>query len=521
MSQTDAEAAVLCLVNEFRVANGRGELTLNSSLRTAARQHAHAAATIRWWKGGGPKIHVNPETNSTYSTRIKAAGYCPDESDPPMNENGRGPWVWGVDPPLDDFTPLSVFEWWRDSMQGHRDTMLNSLYTETGVAVVPGVCEEGGDADRPDARGYIFVQTFGGCETPTPMTLGKVWAWGHNQWGQLGDGSSTDQLSPTPVPRLGDVIAVSAGSKHSVAVKEDGSVWAWGSNHCGQLGDGTTVDSHTPVRVLGMTGAVAVACGYQHSLALKDDGSVWAWGDNYHGQIGNGSTSNGQLTPVKVAIDDGCGAVTCGWGQSYALHQAGLVSAWGASEGWRLGFASDRLHQTTPAYAIIRKIRAISAGIGHGLALQADGTLQSWGLNAYGELGIGHYFPSLPRRVPGLSDVRAIAAGIGHSLALTRSGRVWAWGDNQWGQLGNGSNVNRLTPFEVPTLDEIISLAPGLGFHCLALKRDGGVWSWGNNLKGALGNGSTTDSSVPVPLDFGAAAVAVGHHHSLAIVPSQ
>ena len=118
---------------------------------------------------------------------------------------------------------------------------------------------------------------------------GTVWAWGDNGSGQLGDGSTTDRS--TPVQVSGRVIAIAAGSYHSLALKSDGAIWAWGSNGSGQLGDGSTsYYNSTPVPVSGLSGVIALAAGSSHTLALKSDGTVWAWGSNYDGQLGDGST---------------------------------------------------------------------------------------------------------------------------------------------------------------------------------------------------------------------------------------
>ena len=130
---------------------------------------------------------------------------------------------------------------------------------------------------------------------------GTVWAWGANSNGQLGDGTGTDRSTPVQVTGgMAGVTALAAGVTHSLAAKNDGTVWAWGGNDAGQLGDGSTTDHSTPVQVSGgLVGAVGLAAGTYHSLAVKNDGTVWAWGGNDLGQLGD-STTTGRRTPVQV-----------------------------------------------------------------------------------------------------------------------------------------------------------------------------------------------------------------------------
>jgi alpha-tubulin suppressor-like RCC1 family protein len=154
---------------------------------------------------------------------------------------------------------------------------------------------------------------------------GTVLAWGLNQDGELGDGTNTDSSTPVevkdpndPSGYLSGVKALTAGSSHSLALKDDGTIWAWGNNWFGQLGDGTTTDgtqttcevtmiggrtssscpdSNTPVQMSEVGGIEAIAAGGAHGLALKDDGTVWAWGMNQDGQLGNGTYTLGTSTP--------------------------------------------------------------------------------------------------------------------------------------------------------------------------------------------------------------------------------
>jgi alpha-tubulin suppressor-like RCC1 family protein len=129
---------------------------------------------------------------------------------------------------------------------------------------------------------------------------GTVWAWGMNNAGQLGNGTSTgDSLSAVQVPGLGGIVAVAAGYAHGLALRGDGRVFAWGANNLGQLGLGTTANATSPTLVPGLSGVRSISASTWNSVAGKDDGTVWTWGYNNQGQIGDGTTTN-RSSPVEV-----------------------------------------------------------------------------------------------------------------------------------------------------------------------------------------------------------------------------
>jgi len=167
-------------------------------------------------------------------------------------------------------------------------------------------------------------------------TDGTVWAWGDNYSGQLGDGTTTERRTPVQVSGLTDVIAVTGGEGHGLALRADGTLWAWGDNYSGQLGDGTTTERRTPVQVSGLTDVIAVAAGGYHSLAVKTDGTLWTWGDNWSGQLGDGTTTE-RITPVQILGLTDVIAIAAGWEHSLALKSDGTVWAWGLNDEGRLG----------------------------------------------------------------------------------------------------------------------------------------------------------------------------------------
>ncbi len=182
--------------------------------------------------------------------------------------------------------------------------------------------------------------------------------------------------------RFPSISRVAVGAGASLVVREDGSLWAWGSNSYGQLGDGTTVDRLSPVRV--GSGYVSVAAGGHHTLALKVDGTLWAWGSNGAGQLGDGTTE-ARLSPVQVG--SGFGSVTAGYFHSAALKTDGTLWAWGTScHPWYP--CLPELTAPEPV-EVGSGFSSAASGYFHTLAVKANGTLWAWGSNWHGQLGDG------------------------------------------------------------------------------------------------------------------------------------
>lgn len=328
---------------------------------------------------------------------------------------------------------------------------------------------------------------------------GRVYAWGANATGQLGNGTTTSSPVPVQTTSLTNISAVAAGASHSLALKADGTVWSWGNNNDGQLGNGTTTNASTPGLVPSLSGiaAIAAAPGGYHSLALKPNGTVWAWGLNANGQLGNNTVTNSK-TPVQVANITTATAVAAGANHSLAIKAGGTVADWGDNSCGQLGNNTTTGSKTPVQVSNITGVIAIAGGGCHSVALKSDGTVWAWGSNKYGQLGNNSTTNSkIPVQARNLTSVIAIAAGANDTLALKKDGTVWAWGLNSSGQLGTGNTTNSSIPVQVKNLAGVVALASGAN-HSLFSNNTGNPDAVGQNTSAQLGNNSTTNASTIV-----------------------
>ncbi len=245
----------------------------------------------------------------------------------------------------------------------------------------------------PVSGGHRFAQiSAGGNHTCGVTADGTAYCWGRNGEGQLGDGTTTDRLTPAAVAGDLTFVQVSAagagGGNHTCGVTTDGAAYCWGPNDDGELGDGTTTERHTPVRVQGDQTFAQVAAGERHTCALTDAGEAYCWGANGAGQLGDG-TNLSSTTPVAVA--GGPSFVEIGAGQHHTCGRtaSGAVYCWGANDAGQLGDGTNETRTTPVRAAGGRDFERIAVDGGHVCGLGMDGTLYCWGLNRSAELGDG------------------------------------------------------------------------------------------------------------------------------------
>jgi alpha-tubulin suppressor-like RCC1 family protein len=393
------------------------------------------------------------------------------------------------------------------------------------------------------------------CPTPTPTIVpaakqqriaagfghtciinssGGVQCWGDNQYGQLGNGTTTD--SPDPVSVIGltsGVAAIGAAEFLTCALTTSGAVKCWGDNFDGQVGDGTAGGIRTsPVTVSGLTsGVIALSVGmWRHNCVVTAAGNVKCWGNNDFSQIGDGTGGTGDIgivddyraTPTLVCAVGGCGggalsgivSVSAGAAHTCALTTTGAMKCWG----WNL-FSQLGDGTTTQRNAPVNVngkgsgVARIAAGLFDTCAVTTARALKCW----------GDYASIQSPDVPGLgSGVATVSMGTIHTCAVTTAGAVQCWGSNGSGQLGDGTTSDSTYyPVGVVGLDEgVVSVTAAAGVHTCAFTVQDVLLCWGSNRETQLGIGITSYRPSPVEVQgLGAAisAIGLGGQHSCAI----
>jgi len=197
---------------------------------------------------------------------------------------------------------------------------------------------------------------------------GTLWAWGSNGFGQLGDGTTTNRSTPTQIGSETNWALISTdgpGGNTTMALKSDGTLWGWGRNNFGQLGDGTTTNRSTPTQeATGATNWALISTGGAHTVALKSDGTLWAWGSNGFGQLGDGTTTN-RSTPTQEATGaTNWALISAGGVHTVALKSDGTIWSWGGNNWWQLGSGGYSYYYLNPIqeYTGATNWTAIAAG---------------------------------------------------------------------------------------------------------------------------------------------------------------
>jgi len=341
---------------------------------------------------------------------------------------------------------------------------------------------------------------------------GRVWCWGENSYGSLGDGTFTDSNVPVAVAGLADAVAISSGVRHTCALRATGTVVCWGRNDLGQLGNGNNNNSNVPTEVVTLAGATAIGSGGNHTCAIVSGGAVKCWGFGNYGQLGHAISGVGTNSNVPVAVLVGVGgppltgatAIDGGLRHECAIVAGGAVKCWGHNAYGQLGDGSTNDSNVPVNVVGLTGISVLGLSDSFfSCAIGGGGTVSCWGENGSGQLGNGSTNDSyVPFAVLNLPPASSVASGYAHACGSLADGTMHCWGDGSIGQLGNGADgfgVASSVPIVVPNLSGVIAVEGGY-YHTCAILRSGSVRCWGENLAGQLGIGTNTNSNVPIEI---------------------
>ena len=278
-------------------------------------------------------------------------------------------------------------------------------------------------------------------------STGTLYSWGGNGDGVLGNGSTTDDDTPTVVAGLPPVSHIACGGHWVAVVDTFGHIWTWGRGTKGEMADATYNSYSRPHEVPGVSTAAGVAAGGGAAVAFLTDGSVITWGRNNDGELGTGTSNPDANVPVPVPGLTKVIQVSHSWRTVSAIDSSGALWVWGFTGFGQRGDGTSPTVTSTPIQVRL-PLPAVEASVGggfgingHVLALLNDGSVWAWGNNEKGQVGDGTTGTAVlrPVRVPIAAAVREVGTGAWYSAAVTNKGKVIIWGDNSLGELGDGS----------------------------------------------------------------------------------
>ena len=328
-----------------------------------------------------------------------------------------------------------------------------------------------------------------------------AWCWGNNEVGQLGVGSQHDSYAPRQVGVNDTWTTISTHGLVTCGVREDETAWCWGTAESGALGDGRVDGTQIrPARIATPRRWRSVSPAKVHGCGLAADGALHCWGHNADGRVGDGSLEV-RPRPVRVGEAEDWRLVVTGGFNSCAIDDGDALHCWGLAEcgavgDGRFGDCYAEKEEKLVASAPIEigagtAWRDVALGWTSGCAIAIDGGLSCWGQNEQGQLGFAtSATPPVhpePTRVGTDVDWRSLAAGGHHACAIKQDGGLWCWGSNRFGQLGNGSGETARTPARVGQENDWVNVAVGTNHTC-GVRSDGSAWCWGYNFSGQVGN---------------------------------
>lgn len=405
-------------------------------------------------------------------------------------------------------------DWYSDV---YDDDLTNGFYYSLGFSGGDSYNVDGQKYDVQEIRDRLFgpdnnnlgsemalatengvISCGAGFDHSAVVINGDVYIWGDNYYGQLGDGTKEERIKPAKVEGLPKIKSVALGSNCSAAISVEGDLYTWGSNYNGILGDGTTETKTTPEKVENISNVCQVDFGGDRCIALTEDGDVYTWG-------------NGNCLPEIVTGISNVKYVAVGEsGYFAAITDAGDLYTWGNSwmsnEHGELGVGSKKPCLSPTKVENLKNVVSVSLGYEYTGAVTEDGCVYTWGYGDYGQVGDDsnseEYAPAL---VPELKNIQKVVFGEEHYAAIDKEGYLYTWGNNKYGQLGNGhadgNDLVETSPIKVADVSNVRDISLGQE-HSVMITNDNQVFTFGDNMRGQLGDDSLFYAKVPLEINI-------------------
>ncbi|MDQ1266774.1 MAG: hypothetical protein QG635_1926, partial [Bacteroidota bacterium] len=350
--------------------------------------------------------------------------------------------------------------------------------------------------------------------------FGQLWAWGNNEFGQLGDSTNILSYEPVKINPLWNCVAASAGMSYSLAINTYGKLYSWGNNSGGELGNGYTGNRNNPGQIGNAEDKwsfISASAFYSNSLGVTEEGWMLGWGRNDYGQVGDG-TRQPKYSPIQIWGHDWAKVSVRGF-HTLAITTDGKLYAWGRNNYGQLGDSSFFDSLIPERIGKDQTWVSVSAGNSHSLAISSEGRLYGWGLNNKGQVGNNSSETTIvPTRLGNGTNWAVVCAGDDNSFAITKDGKLYGWGDNYHYQLGGNNNYDKAAPTLIVSNVKWAKVSAG-SWHTMAITTDGKLYGWGDNTYGQIGDGTDILRTFPerVGSDNGWLDVSAGNIHTLGI----
>ncbi len=368
------------------------------------------------------------------------------------------------------------------------------------VAAVILVCSTLALPGRAEAVAVVASVSAGFSTSCAVTNAGDLYCWGKNDYGQLGDGSTTDRTSPVQVGAGQTWAQVSAGRFSSCAINTSGTAYCWGANVDGEIGDGSAVQRLSPTAVGGGLTWASLSTNDKLTCGVTTVGGGYCWGRNTWGQTGTGSAGADLMTPTAIAGGYTWSTISVGITSSCGVTTSGVGYCWGSGTWGALGNGSTGVDAASPSLVSGGlNWSTMSVGSIKACGVTTGGAGYCWGLSDnIWTLGDGGTNSSdTPKLVTGGHTWATVDPGDGVTCGRTTAGAAYCWGNNSPGSVGDGTTTDRVTPTLVGGSHTFAAVEVGGAASC-ALTTTATVFCWGWNSAGQLGDGTQTNRSLPI-----------------------